>query len=271
MANKNYNIGYMICETDTSGLPEAKIVAEKNDKPIAEVVLQRTGVKNRNGRFYAPEELDPQLTCPRSIELISTGNMKGENGHPLSKELIRQQTIDPEHVCFKMIKWWKDGDLVKAHVTGTNNDAGRDFNNDLLDGEKPSFSLRALGTVQNTNRGAEVRNIKLITYDRVYYPSHPEAYTDRLISESVQGVQFTENKDTGIFTPISNDQVINYIKSESCNLKSIKESFDVFYDDITILENGKVQLSDKQGHMFIVNLETYIQNEIMDYCNKFFI
>src|SRR5574344_2148025 len=104
MKNKNYNIGYMICETDTSGLPEAKIVDEKNDKPIAEVILQRTGVRNRNGRFYAAEELDPQLTCPRSLELLSTGNMKGENGHPLSKELIRQQTIDPEHVCFKIIK-----------------------------------------------------------------------------------------------------------------------------------------------------------------------
>lgn len=270
----NKTIGYMICETAaTPENADVKVVDEYNGKVTIEAILQDLEVKNRNGRWYGIQDIAPELTSDRTQELIDSGNMKGENGHPMSKDIARQQTIDPNNVCCKYTKIWLDGKDVKAHVRGTNNQLGSEFDADIKDGEKPSFSLRALGTVNNTARGAEVKNIKIITYDRVIYPSHKRAYMSNIIKESTNLGNDTkvvlDRNDKGLFVPINNTQIIDYIKTESHNLKNIVESFEFLYDDITLLENGNIQLTDKTGTTFVVHLETYIQKEISDYCSRY--
>ena len=156
---------------------------------------------------------------------------------------------------------------------GANSRYGDDFDQDLRDGELPSFSLRALGTVENTPRGAEVRNMTIITWDRVYYPSHKRAYTQKLVSESAVDTNVTESgiitsTDPGLLVPITNDSIRSYIMQESANMKMITESFDTLYDSIVLLEGGnKVQLTDKSGNTFIIYLESHIQNELMNYCH----
>ena len=269
-------IGYMICETAASPNSESTIIDQKNNRVIIETCLIDTDIKNRNGRYYPASELDPELTSERTMELLRTGNLKGENGHPMSKDLIRQQTIDPNNVVVKYLKLWKDGKNVMAYATGCQNQKGQDFDNCIRSGEKPSFSLRALGTIRNTHNGAEVHNMRIITWDRVIYPSHKAAYVKKIVSESANIIAPKDNKlyveenDAGLLSPVTNAQVIDYIKTESANLKTIRNSFDCFYDDITLLENGKIQLCDKQGSTMIVNVENYIQNEIMNYCTKRF-
>ena len=275
----NENIGYVVIETATtiSDIQPAKIIREdkKCNRVIAQGTLQEANEKNRNGRFYDSRDLFPQLTAPRTLELLNTGNLRAENGHPLSKELVRQQTIDPEKTVAIFLKLWTEGNFVKATFQGTNDARGEEFNKDLLCGFSPSWSLRALGTIQNTARGAEVKGIKVITWDRVIYPSHPRAYTDGIISESAGiGVNnesnvFLEKNDQGILIPITNESVINYIKAESCNFKAIKESYDLLYDEIELINRGtQVKLTDKAGGIFVVNLESYIHDEIMNECLK---
>ena len=275
----NENIGYVVIETATtiSDIQPAKIIREdkRSNRVIAQGTLQEANEKNRNGRFYDSRDLFPQLTAPRTIELLQTGNLRAENGHPLSKELIRQQTIDPEKTVAIFLKLWTEGNFIKATFQGTNDARGEEFNKDLLCGFSPSWSLRALGTIQNTARGAEVKGIKIITWDRVIYPSHPRAYTDGIISESAGiGVNndsnvFLESNDKGILIPITNESVINYIKSESANFKAIKESYDLLYDDIELINRGtQVKLTDRAGGIFVVNLESYIHDEIMNECLK---
>jgi hypothetical protein len=268
------NIGYVISESPTT-TTDVKIVTQKNNRVIAEGTMQDTDEQNRNTRWYSSKDLFPQLTCARTTELVKTGNMKGEEGHPSSKDIARQQTIDPDMVCVKYLKFWTDGNLVKAQFKGTNNNRGEWFNNDLLDGELPSFSLRALGTIETVGGKSWVRNLKLITYDRVIYPSHKRAYTERIVSES--GLIACENNNKfvveenyqGMITPITNDSVINYIKTESANIYNIINNFDTLYESIQLINNGRdVQLMGKAGELFIVNLESYIQSEIRDYCNK---
>ena len=125
--------------------------------------------------------------------------------------------------------------------------------------------MRALGTIKNTNRGAEVKGVKLITYDRVIYPSHNKAYTHGVVSEGSN--LLLEENDRGTLIPITNQSVIDYIKEESCNIKQIRESFDLLYDDIKLINNkSQVQLTDRAGGVFIVNLENYIHNEIIGAC-----
>jgi hypothetical protein len=118
----------------------------------------------------------------------------------------------------------------------------------------------------------------------VFYPSHPEAYTQNIVSENAlnslgkfNNLPHTPNpiadkvmNENGLLVPIVNQQVLDYIQQESCNLKTICNEFEVFYDDIKLInENSQIQLSNsKSGDIIVVNLENYIHNEIMDYCYK---
>lgn len=279
MSNTTFldNIGYVIIETSLMpdiGNSEFKIVGSGDDRVIGEGVLQEANMKNRNGRFYDSRDLFPQLTCPRTLELLSTGNMKAENGHPLSKDLVRQQTIDPNNTVAVFLKFWTDGDFVKGQFVGDENEKGAAFDRELRKGRRPSWSLRALGNIQNTRRGAEVKNIKIITYDRVIYPSHDKAYTSGIVSESASMVEkdsriIIPDNDIGMIEPITNESVIKYIQAESANMKVFKEFFDLNYDSMQLINRGRqVRLTDKIGSVYVMNLENYIHDEIMNSCIK---
>lgn len=264
------NIGYIICESAIPGFTETNIVKEENGKVIGEGILQTANEKNRNGRFYSSEELFPQLTAPRTLELLEAGYLRAELGHPLSDELIRQQTIDDSRTCAQFLKLWTDGDNVWARFRGTNNAFGESFDKDLRDGCKPAWSLRALGTLVQTARGAEVKKLRLITWDQVIYPSHPHAYTQRLVTESAD---YTKENDVycenGKIIPITNKSVIDYIKSESANLKFLENSIDFMYKTVKInADRSTVTLTSQSGDVYVVNLEQYINDEIRNYASE---
>lgn len=277
--NNNRQIGWIICESSEEPIAKPKIVDSSGRRVIAEGILQRANSKNRNGRFYDSKELFPQLTCARTKELLRTG-FGSENGHPMSKDLTRQQTIDPNNVVAYFLKLWIDGDFIMGQFRGSNLPIGEAFDQDLRDGFLPAWSLRALGSIENTPRGAEVRGIKIITWDRVYYPSHPEAYTKGIVSESAGSKIITPRTpapvadksmhENGLLAPIVNQQVLDYIQQQSANFKTIKEQFEVFYDGIELINGGtQIQLTDKcNGNVYIVSLESYIHNEIRDYCSN---
>ena len=284
------NLGYVICEADSS-LTKPTIISDKGNRVIAEGTIQDADVKNRNGRFYASNELFPELKSARTIELLNSGNMYGEAGHPIDTNLARQQTIDPKLIAPKYLKFWTEKNLVKAQFKGAQTQYGQAFNDIILDETFVSFSLRALGTVENTQRGAEVKNLKVITWDWVIYPSHKTAYMDKIISENcvlneassyqdegliyangVAGpnrIVMSESTDCSIMMPITNESIINYIKSESTNMHIMNESFDICGNTIKVINEGReVQMNDNYGHIFVMPLEKYIQKGIMDWCSK---
>ena len=150
-----------------------------------------------------------------------------------------------------------------------------------MEGVKPSFSLRALGSVDRERNGkCYVRNIRIVNYDVVVYPSHKRAYmtgfvtptNESAITESanISVDNYTNSKamfENGIVIPIVNQQVVDYIKQESANVKSILSNFDTLYESAIIVNDGKkVQLTLHNGDKILVNLEQYIANEIRDYC-----
>ena len=280
----NNKIAYIITESETTAyLEPVKFIEESTvempdgttkKRVVGEGILQTADEKNRNGRWYGHEELFPQLECPRTLELLNAGYMRAECGHPLDKDLVRQQTIDGKKCCAKFLKFWTEGMNVMGRFKGTNNALGDEFDADLREGCLPAWSLRALGSIENTRRGAEVVNLKLITYDQVIYPSHPGAYTKGIVSES--GILLPNNKierpvteSTDIMEPIMNESVLKYIMTESANFNSIKNSFDLAYNNVCyMMEDGKVKMFDKFGNILLINLETYIHNEIMDYAKR---
>jgi hypothetical protein len=274
---------------------DSVIIAQDGNHVYATGIIQDLEAENRNGRIYEIKEMDPELNGDRLKELISTGNLCGHAGHPSSTELSIQSVIDPKQICVRFDKVWRNGKDIHANFHGTNNELGKMFEQDLIEGVKPAFSLRALGSVDRRRDGkCYVRNIRIITWDHVIYPSHKKAYTSHIIdakdrnkaiNESaiigINGKPLADNElhrkamitegtaADGFLTPIMNQQVVSYIKEESANIKTILNTFDTLYESAVLVEGGrKVALSLKGGDKIIVNLEQYVQDSIMDWCSK---
>ena len=82
--------------------------------------------------------------------------------------------------------------------------------------------------------------------------------------------QFVYNESWGgEVTPIITEDVLDYVRHESANLKLFCETFEALGNTVSIVENGtKVQIMTQNGDIARLNLERYIQNEIMDYCSR---
>nr|DAO48063.1 MAG TPA: Prohead core protein serine protease [Bacteriophage sp.] len=257
----------------------------RNGFVTAEGVLQVGEKENRNRRFYSTEDLHSEIYSDRIRELVTTGNFKGEAGHPLDLNLSRQQKVDGtlEQVWFT--KLWMEGPLVKAHFRGTNNELGRSFNEDLKDGQLPSFSLRSIGSIKNNGGRNQVTNLRIICYDRVYFPSYPDAYTDHIVTESafMDDLKLTNmNEDMqrkivesgnslmveSAVSPIINDDVRKVIMKESYNLNAMCEAFDQEFTNITRKGNN-LQLVDENYNVIVVPIEDYVGAKIDKFCDRF--
>lgn len=265
----NMPIGYVILEGAPLEIPEAKVISDNNKRVIGEGVLQEAEEENRNGRCYLHNDLYREIKCPRTIELLNSGNMLSENGHPMDTSMVRQQTIDPNNTVARFLKIWMDGNKVMAHFKGTNNAKGEEFDQDLREGVLPSWSLRALGSLNNKGGRNIVENLRIITWDRVIYPSHPGAYTTRLVTESVGLYNEIERlNENGKLIPITNDSILSYIKQESANIKSLISQIDFMYESASLVSTNQIRLVAKNGDTFVVKLENHISNEIQNYCAK---
>ena len=294
-------IGCILCE-ETSANVEFKVKSEnKNGFIIAEGILQQGNEINRNRRYYPTEELKASINSARTKELVESGNLKGEAGHPTDTSLARQAKVDPtlEQVWYQ--KLWMDGDYVMGQFRGTNNDLGRSFNDDLRDGQKPSFSLRAVGSLVNENGRATVKRMQMITYDRVYFPSHSKAYTSRIVTTeaavgmpSVEQMYYDIAKDDYFFvkkeeinrlagsgnivdlsesiaTPLSKEEVKNYLLSESANLKLALDTFDLLFESMEVANDlGTMKIKTTFGDTILLDTETALRKEMLHEINNYF-
>ncbi len=296
----NNVIGCILCDAVTAEV-EFKVKQEdKNGYLIAEGILQEGDEVNRNRRYYPTEELRRSIMSPRAQELIESGNLKGEAGHPTDTSLARQSKVDPTLEQVWYLKLWMDGNFVKGRFTGTSNDLGRSFNEDLRRGQRPSFSLRAVGSLVNEAGRMTVRKMQMITYDRVYFPSHSKAYTSHIVTtESALGFQspcktYQINEDSyfyakakeiqriaeagnivdveqDIVTPLTQTEMNNYIISESSRIDAVLNTFDVLYESMTLDPLMKtVTMKTKYGDTISVYLEQAVQKEILAGVNALF-
>lgn len=290
--DQNAEIGCIICEA-TKNEVEFKITDEhKNGYLIAEGILQEGDEVNRNRRYYPMEELNRAISSPRVQELVESGNLKGEAGHPTDTSLARQAKVDPTLEQVWYLKLWTDGKFVKGRFRGTNNELGRSFNEDLRCGQKPSFSLRAVGSLVNENGRLTVRKMQMITYDRVYFPSHSKAYTTRVITteSAITPITFQQyeinpndyfhiksdeinrlsesgnivdcNED--LIAPLTKAEMNNYIMTESKRVDSVLNTFDILYESVNLNpEMNTVSMKTKYGDTVNVYLEEAVKKEIL--------
>lgn len=270
------HIGHVIHE-ETYAPKEVNVISDHSDRLVAEACLQEAEEENRNGRTYLTQDLTREQQCKRTLELLRAGYMLGEAGHPSDTSIIRQQTVDPANTVVRYIKYWMDGPKWMAHFEGTNNALGECIDKDLRRGFKPAFSMRALGSLENMNGRNVVRDLRYITHDFVIFPSHPGAYTTGLVTESASDnlsefqKYIKDHKQKIVMessiTPIMNEEIISYIRTESANINSIIDQFEVFYEGMEYdAKHNRVTLRTKDNDVFVVNCESYIKNEIEQYC-----
>lgn len=291
-------VGYIICEQVSENV-EFKIKGEDAAGFVkAEGILQEGNSPNRNKRLYPTEELARNIMSTKIREMVETGNLKGEAGHPIDTSLARQSKIDPTLEQVWYTKLWMDGNYVMSQFMGTSNDLGKSFNLDLKRGQKPSFSLRAVGSLSNQNGQLVVAKMQMITYDRVYFPSHQKAYTTRILTtESAEFINknikyYDINKDNYFYEKqneinalseagncpdselvicekITNQELNNFIIEESNNMNIVKENFNLLFNTMSLNENyDTVSIKTQQGNIVNVTLEDAIKKEIIFGINK---
>ena len=92
------------------------------------------------------------------------------------------------------------------------------------------------------------------------------------LDETNDGIALNEEAvaTEGVVIPITNDHIINFIQASSNNLKFVRECFDFAYTGIKVNESGtKVLLTTNAGDTLVINLESYIHNELMNYSNEY--
>lgn len=282
MPNNNV-IGHVILE----GLdmePNIKVLdkGKRNGKVVGFAIFQEAEKENRNGRSYLTKDLAREVACPRTKELLKTNTFYSEWCHPAG-DMVRQQTIDPKCSVARILSLEMNGNFVQGTFTPTNTPLGLAYNEEILEGVIPAWSLRALGSLENVGGRMIVTNLKMVTYDSVVYPSHDAAYTQKILSESAvttvedsysrlkrianeqAGIK-TSFRESGELVPIMNKQIMDYVKQESGNVRKILEQVDIFYESAKMTDKNHVQLVGKNGDVFIINLESYVQREIENYC-----
>lgn len=291
---KSQMIGCVISEETRSEIEFKPVHEGKDGYIVAEGILQDGGVVNRNKRFYGTEELYRAIQAPRIRELVRTGNLVSELGHPLDQSIHRQSTIVEKNGCCFHKKLWMDGNLVKSWFTGTSNELGKAFNEDLRRGRRPSFSLRAIGSLVNENGINKVKNMVMITYDKVIYPSHIKAYMTNIVSSEEVKVQesallnesaFLNNpkiveavKEDGncldatpLVFPLTQDEMARFMVEESDNIQSVISTFDVLYESIKLDPTlNTVTMKTRMGDTFHICLEDAVKREVLDGIAKFF-
>lgn len=285
MLNTDKPVAYIINESLEDAISFDIVDENKTTGFVtAEGIIQQAGKMNRNRRYYTQEDLHREIYSDRLRELITTGNFKGEAGHPLDMNLSRQQKVDPTLEQVWYTKVWMDGDYVKAQFRGTNNELGKAFNEDLKCGQKPSFSLRSLGSIRIVNGKSNVTNLRIITYDRVYYPSYDNAYTERIVSESTgcsspsypyeeylnsMGNKQVIEESADSIAPILNKDVTDLLLRESYSFNQICEDFSPIYKSIKLSDDKKkVVMVDESYNTIIVPIDRYVTNKIDEFCSR---
>lgn len=151
--------------------------------------LQSFNGRNRNRRLWKAEQVKQMAAMENVVELIQNKSFVGEAGHPVADSgkltLERICSIDPLRCCHRITSLdWRTPTMLYGTVETLDEGPGtpgRRFMMNILQGINPAFSLRSL-VPQRKNPDGSIDVLgpgRMICYDRVYLPSHREAYRDQ--------------------------------------------------------------------------------------------
>ena len=188
-----------------------------NEPVLINCILQKWGVKNKNGRIYPKDVLIPQVNAYQ--QLINNDSAVSEADHPDSS-IISLQNLS--HKITKM--WWGKGDdenvlygQIKIIITpgfvnyGVASVIGDKIVLYLMNKIKLGISSRGVGTLKEMNGENLVQaDFELIGFDLVATPSTPGAY---LFPDTKSNINFGENytQKNGIYIKEEKDKIVSAI------------------------------------------------------------
>ena len=212
-----HDAGYINSELNKNFLNE-NFELKPNEPVLINCILQKWGVKNKNGRIYPKEVLMPQVN--EYEQLVNSNSAVSEADHPDSS-IISLQNIS--HMITKM--WWGTGEQenvlfgqLKLIVSpgyinmGIVSVIGDKIVLYLQNKIKLGISSRGVGTLKEVNGENLVQDdFELIGFDLVATPSTPGAY---LFPEKKGDMSFGETyvkNENGIYLNEDENKIVNAI------------------------------------------------------------
>lgn len=209
-----HDAGYISSDLNPTIINEG-FQLKPNEPVLINCVLQKWGVKNKNGRIYPKDVLIPQVDIYR--QLVDSNSAVSEADHPDSS-IISLQNIS--HMITKM--WWGKGDdenvlygQIKLIVSpgfinmGIVSVVGDKIVLYLQNKIKLGISSRGVGTLKEINSENLVQSdFELIGFDLVATPSTPGAY---LFPSEKAGFGEDYVKKNGVYLKEEDKKIINAV------------------------------------------------------------
>lgn len=232
-----------------------------------EAILQTVNSINRNSNLYPPDVLNAALHAPRILDEIKRRAWFGEGSHPWDrKNVFRAIDVYPPLITHRICTLPQIvGDFVKAEIH-TVEPCGKQVDSWVKDeGSQLGFSMRGITPYTYEKDTPVVHKVvkapmNIITYDMVFWPSHPEA----LMFDKNSGMNMTVAQECAL--PIN--ELTDYITEESAIYKIFSEELGIQLDKTqpvqrTGRDTVSVQLQD--GRLANMTLEDNLLADLAGY------
>lgn len=215
---------------------------------------------NRNRRDWKSEHIRKMSMDKPVQELLQKGSFVGEAGHPVPMDgkvtIERILTIDPLRCSHRIIElsWPSETELhgvVETLDEGPGTPGYRFYKN-IQQGIIPAFSLRSL-VPQRKNADGTITVIgpgRMVCYDRVYLPSHEEAYMD--VDIPVKNIVSKPQFETVM------ESYCDFVTSHSDKVRGIVDSFEPAMESACIdTKAGMISVPTQEGRIFVAPENKY--------------
>ena len=262
----------IVCEETSPVGSKAQILDVKDNQGHVQYLkfracMQDFGKRNRNGRLWNGRMMQKALSAPHILELLEKRDLAGENGHPIpdvgQASMSRIMTINPNNVSHVILNFQWEGDTKVYSDIMTIDDGngpGNKFARSIMQGMEPAFSVRSIvpqkrnadGTIDVTGVG------RVVTYDRVFLPSHQAAYRD--VNIDVKKVVSAKSYETVM-------ESLGLLAFEMTDRAKYAAGDDVAMESIALDGPGRLLAKNKKGTV-IVPLEKKVEDLMRHYMLK---
>lgn len=253
-----FNDFYIVMEQTSPEDPKINIIGDGSKEGLSylrfSTCLQSFRGRNRNRRLWKADQVRTMVNDRPVQELIRKNSFVGEAGHPVPMDgkvtLERILTIDPNNCSHRIVSlsWPSNEELhgiVETLDEGPGTPGYRLMKN-IMQGIIPAFSLRSI-VPQRKNADGSTDVIgpgRCVTYDRVYLPSHEEAYMD--VEIPVKKVVTKDN-----FTTVM-ESYTDFMLNHSDKVRGIIDKMSPAIETASYdVKTGLVTMNTEEGRVFI--------------------
>lgn len=292
-------IGWVYIAEETSPIENTVTnlrYTDRNGVTYAEfdTCLQTFSEMNRNRRQYLSDNISNMISKSERIQTMLRDNAWfGEMDHPTQQ--FQNSPLTPERISaiwmpnrsHKILNPEIRGNELSARIqTSSGTEAGRGMASEIIQGLIPSFSCRAMASLENMNGKPTVIVKNLITYDWVLFPSHASAHMKgsakivdkpiRAVEEAAQNIaEYTKNalkrfKKYSENVEIPLGEILERVGVVDPTVSMVLESFELDKSLIEgFTENANQAIIRDGDNRLYVNMKPSTKKEVYDFLSSY--